>query len=173
METDRERRDLTAVYAPGPGPNPAHANVARSTNGQLRIEFFGDQMPPYMEVMICDEKTHRAVELDPDAHAFWRLEDEIGPPPWLSMPSSRMEDTSETKFLSGVRCRLYRAAGSGEIWVAEDLGITMRQSEVFEGIDQITLQVSSLTVGEPDPKLFLIPASGATRMGGIVLSARA
>jgi hypothetical protein len=102
METDLERRAFTAVYALGPGPNPAHANVARSTNGQLRIEFFGDQMPPYMKVMICDE--------------------------------------SETKFLSGVRCRLYRAAGSGEIWVAEDLGITMRQSEVFEGIDQITLQ---------------------------------
>ena len=72
------------------------------------------------------------------------------------------ENDPETKLILERRCTLHVLSdGAGEklsdAWVADDLGITMSESQVLNGAEEVTLRVIALSIGEPDEKLFAIP----------------
>lgn len=162
VQAHRRHHPFSAEYVAGPGPTRINIGVFRNSNGQIRVEFIGNPKPPYMKVVISDKLNKRAVELDPEAHVFWNLGDGIGEPPWLSMPAHWMVMTGDTKIILGMRCKLYVLDGTDKLsstktWVADDLGVTVRELQILDEIEQVTLEMTSLNVGEPDHKLFVVP----------------
>jgi len=162
MQAPHRPSPFSAKYTVGPGPTPVHISVFRNLSGQLRLEFAGEPRPPYMKIMICDKSTKRNIELDPETHTFWKLGDDVIEPPWLSTPTKRMVMTGETKIILGTQCKLYVSnrtddAQLSEVWFADELGIAVNESQMLDGVKQITLQMTNLQIGEPDPKLFVIP----------------
>ncbi len=82
---------------------------------------------------------------------------------WGYLNAGRVIDTGDKKTIHGVACRRIQfrnsetAADEGDAWLSDDLGILMSDNEI-KGHWQKHWEITEITLGEPPPNAFLIPA---------------
>jgi hypothetical protein len=142
--------------------------VYRAQNGRSRREVYaGDRAEKVIKTIIIHDPTkHEGYLLDPESKTFFRMpiggtaESGEGGASGAELPAFDGEDIGR-KVIDGLACRGYRRGGAAggvlEYWVAEELleAVWVRS---LEGDHEDTLRVFDIRRGEPDGKLFTVPA---------------
>lgn len=140
--------------------------LVRDAQGRTREEYFEeDAVRTPLLVKIYDPVAGTALALDPKDRIGIRITLDLSAEPLggdFLFPFARIDEVGEEEVL-GYRCSRYECRGDhgaearGRVWVAEDLGLVLREEIVYQN-EIRRWSVCSVERVEPSAEQFVAPA---------------